>query len=129
MAKPDRSHPRFPLFLRSLHCPLASAYLPHRLGPRGKVVRSGNVILEAHHGGQRYPIKISNTVRPFLRKSANILSWSRRLFFSVFDTDQSSLLPEQTHFIDSTRVPFIGRALKRFGPRSYNLMIDGFGER
>jgi hypothetical protein len=38
------------------------------------------------------------------------------VFFPVFDTDQSSSLPKQTNFIDSTRVPFIGRALKRFGP-------------
>jgi hypothetical protein len=45
--------------------------------------------------------------------------------FFCFDTDQYTLLPKHTNFIEHTMVPFIGRALKRLGPGSYDLMIHG----
>ncbi len=45
--------------------------------------------------------------------------------FFCFDRDQSTLMPKHTNFIETTMVPFIGRALKRLGPGTYDLMIHG----
>jgi hypothetical protein len=49
---------------------------------------------------------------------------SHTVFF-CFDVNQSTLLPEHATFLKTTMVPFIGRALKRLGPGTYQLIIHG----
>jgi len=45
--------------------------------------------------------------------------------FFCFDRDQFTLLPVHKHFMEKTMVPFIGRALRRLGPGTYELLIHG----
>ncbi len=54
----------------------------------------------------------------------NLVIFPHAVFF-CFDIDHFRLVPEHKSFIEKTMVPFIGRALKRLGPGTYQLIIHG----
>jgi hypothetical protein len=58
------------------------------------------------------------------QRTKHLVVLSHSVFF-CFDVDRSTLLTEHSNFLKTTMVPFVGRALKRLGPGTYDLIIHG----